>query len=187
MLNVKNIALVAILAVAGILIFKAINFNNTAIVKENKILADNENLTAVISTKDNVLAGKSQVAQQYAKSVIAAIDAVMQGRYGDGGAKAVIQLIAEQNPNMDASVFKEIQQSVEVLFSNIETANRQIIDGVRNYKNYYQRQYNGFPQDRYREVRESHRHQKCPARKRNKRKRARGSFPPKIVILTVTI
>lgn len=97
------------------------------------IEATNEKLVSVISSKDNILAGKSQVVKVYAATVLKAITEVMEGRYGDGGVSAVLQFITEQNPEIDPAIYQELSQAVESLFKDIEAANRVLVDEVRNY------------------------------------------------------
>jgi hypothetical protein len=53
------------------------------------------------------------VADKYAGDLRKAYDGAMKDRYGDGGSKAVISAITEQNPNLDANVYKQIQQVIE--------------------------------------------------------------------------
>ena len=64
----------------------------------------------------------AQVATQYGDLVVTAIKAGTEGRYGPDGAKAALLVITEQNPNIDASVYKEVQRTVESAFTDLQTA-----------------------------------------------------------------
>jgi len=131
-----------ILIVLGCLVLvsgmKSCSFFRGCIQKENGIIASDEHLAAVISSKDNILDGQSQVVKQYSKTVLQAIEAVMSGRYGNGGSGAVMQWIQENNPEIDPSIYTKLQQAIETLFINIQIANDQQIAKVNNYRNYYQ-------------------------------------------------
>lgn len=76
----------------------------------------------------------AQVASQYGDLVIEAIKAGTEGRYGEGGAKAALLFITEQNPNIDASVYKEVQRTVEAAFTDLQAAQTTKQDMIRSYE-----------------------------------------------------
>ncbi|MFA6255717.1 MAG: hypothetical protein WC606_00910 [Candidatus Absconditabacterales bacterium] len=140
MKNLSTSKIIGIVAIILVMItgMQSCSFYRGCVQKENSIVASDEKLAAVISSKDNILDGQSQVVKQYSQTVIKAIDAVMSGRYGDGGSKAVMQWIQEKNPEISSTVYIKLQQSVETWFTNIQMANEDEIAKVANYKNHYQ-------------------------------------------------
>ncbi len=76
----------------------------------------------------------AQVATQYSDLVIEAIKAGTEGRYGQDGAKAALLFITEQNPNIDGSVYKEVQRTVEAAFTDLQAAQTTKQDMIRSYE-----------------------------------------------------
>lgn len=76
----------------------------------------------------------AQVASQYGDLVIEAIKAGTEGRYGEGGAKAALLFITEQNLNIDAAVFTQVQRTVEAAFTDLQAAQTTKQDIIRSYE-----------------------------------------------------
>lgn len=118
--------------------FKTCSVYRGCIRHENGIIAADNHLAAVISSKDNILAGQSEVVLKYKDMLLEAIDKTTKGTFGEDGSEAVMQWIKTNYPNMDSDVFKKIQQAVETWFTNIQMANDDEIARVNVYRNYYQ-------------------------------------------------
>ncbi len=76
----------------------------------------------------------AQVASQYGSLVVDAIKIGAQGRYGADGAKAALLVITEQSPNIDGSVYKEVQRTVEAAFTDLQAAQTTKQDMIRSYE-----------------------------------------------------
>lgn len=86
---------------------------NTANMYEKKIVASHENLQNVLSQYQNKIGEMVQVPSMYKDDLKEVVSAAIQGRYGEGGSKAVFQWLKEQNPSLDVSVYSKIQVAIE--------------------------------------------------------------------------
>ena len=74
-----------------------------------------------------------QVSALYAKDTEKVYKSAIQGRYGEKGSQAVFQFLQEQNPNIDASLYKRIQETVEAGRDSFEENQKLLIDKKRLY------------------------------------------------------
>jgi hypothetical protein len=123
--------------VVALIAFVAINYigaHNKGVKFENNIEAtweDNENILAQVGLKVRDSAG---IADKYSDDVKELVGVAMSGRYGEEGSKAMFQWIQEQNPTLDASVYKQIQQIIESGRNQFQNAQTRLVDVKRAYK-----------------------------------------------------
>lgn len=143
--NIKNqngsaatafISIFVILIIAGIILFQQyITAHDNGARFENQIKAvweNNENILGQYSLKVKEAA---KVSDKYTEALSKVVTDAMSGRYGEDGSEAVFQWIQEQNPTVDASVFKEIQQLIIAGRNKFEVAQTQLIDVKQTYQN----------------------------------------------------
>lgn len=61
-------------------------------------------------------------------------DSALAGRYGKNGSKAVWQFLKEQNPTLDAGLYRQIRQVIESGRNNFEANQTMLIDKKRTYE-----------------------------------------------------
>ena len=92
---------------------------------------DNQNVLAQYSNK---VAEAAQIPamqrDDLAKVVVAALDA----RYGEQGSQAMFQWIQEQNPQIDSTVYVQLQRIIEAGRQDFANAQTKLIDQKRVYE-----------------------------------------------------
>jgi hypothetical protein len=131
-----TLVVIGILVVGvGTLVMAGISHYNDFKVTENLIEATDKDLQNVHASVFNNIKSQGLSVEKYGDMVIQAINAAMSGRYGKSGSQAAFQWIQEQNPQIDSSTFKKLQDVIEAGYANFETKQRTKIDVIRTYKN----------------------------------------------------
>jgi hypothetical protein len=140
-------ALVALLVLGALVAFVAgsyiVNYNYGNRV-ERQIEAthtDNRNVLAQYSTRIMEMA---QIPDMYKEDVIEIYEGALTGRYGDNGSQAMFQWLQEQNPQVDASMYTNIQQSMEAGRNQFQNSQTRLIDLKRGYETRLGSFYSGF-------------------------------------------
>lgn len=132
---VGMIVTLGIVVVLGLwLAFTAVNAYNTGNEFEQGIVAvyeDNENVLAQYSLKVQEVA---QIPEMYKDDILEVYTGVMTGRYGENGSQAMWQWLQEQNPQLDASVYSNIQQIIDSGRSEFQVAQTKLVDQKRAYR-----------------------------------------------------
>lgn len=116
-----------------------IGFRQNCVSFENNIAAQDREMQNVDTEVNNSLRTQGLSAKEYGKLCIDAIKAANTGRYGADGSKAMMQWIKEQNPSIDAGIFKRIMVAAEAGYAKFAAAQRRKIDLAREYKNLIER------------------------------------------------
>lgn len=119
-----------VVAVAGSYISFANQGNRLEVAIKAKY-ADNENVYASGTQKIVEIA---QVPAMYVEDIAKVTTAAISGRYGADGSKAVFQMLKEQNPQLDASMYKKIQQVIESFRDEFKNSQTALLDQCRNYE-----------------------------------------------------
>ncbi len=115
-----------------------VGLNNTAVRSENGIKAQ---YTQNQNNYDNFwkkLKESAQVPEMYVADLQKVYNSALQGRYGAGGSKAVFLFIHEHNPQVDATLYTNIQRAVESGRNSFEADQKMLIDKKREYENLLQ-------------------------------------------------
>lgn len=127
------------LVVAGLIVGGSIattlisTHNNLASLEQGVIAQKDQNKNSYDSMYKSVFE-QAGVTTKYAKDFKEAYDGIMTGRYGDEGSQAVFQMITESNPNLDASLYKTIQQTITSNRESFKADQKMLVDKVNVYK-----------------------------------------------------
>lgn len=125
------VGLVAIFGIVATSYISAYNFGNRMEMLLTATLDNNRNILAQYG---NRVAEAAQVTEMQRDDLTAVITAALEGRYGDDGSRAVFQFIQEQNPQIDSSVYVQLQRIIEagrIEFQNSQTV---LLDQKRIYQ-----------------------------------------------------
>lgn len=132
---VAVLVVLGLLVVVGLTIFGSyVSANNYGVTMEEQLKAAQTDAKNVYAQYGQKVAEVAQVPAMYRDDLTKVVTAAIEGRYGEGGSKAVFQMIQEQNPSLDPSLYVKIQQVIEAGRSNFENAQRRQIDLTRQYK-----------------------------------------------------
>jgi hypothetical protein len=118
------------------LLFGYIGFGNTANGFETDIKAkytDNKNVYDNGWKRVKELA---QVPDMQVEGLQKLYDATMKGRYGANGSQAVLQFITEQNPALDQSTYRAIQQNIESFRLEFQANQTRLISIKQQYERF---------------------------------------------------
>jgi hypothetical protein len=128
------IGLVAVLGVVGLVVVLVISAYNTANRLETGIKAawtDNQNVLAQYS---NRVAEAAQIPEMQKEDLKEVVTAALDARYGEDGSRALFQMIQEQNPTIDSTVYVQLQRIIESGRTDFQVAQTKLIDQKRVYE-----------------------------------------------------
>lgn len=126
-----SLIFVSVLIFVGV----AISKRNSFVRVENNIEAAYENSKNVHSNYVLRIQEMAQVPKMATKQLSEIIQASNEGRYGPDGSKAVFQFLKEQNPNIDQSLYTNIQKEVTGGRRDFEAKMTLVIDNKKVARN----------------------------------------------------
>lgn len=109
------------------------NFNK-AVEFETTIEAQWDENRNVLSATTTRVMEMAQVNEMYRDDLKEIVEATFQGRYGDDGSDAAWQWIQEQNPQVDSSLYTNLQATIEAGRNEFKTSQTRLIDHRRQYQ-----------------------------------------------------
>jgi hypothetical protein len=106
---------------------------NYAVGIEEQIEAKASDNEQVLSSFYNQLEETVQVTDIYAEDFRESMTAMLAGRYGDQGSRAGMQWIQEAMPNLDPSMYQEVQRLIRTERTNFQSAQTMLVDLRRQY------------------------------------------------------
>jgi len=125
-----------VLVSAVVLVMQGIGFNNTSIKFEKDIEAQYKQNQNSYDNYFKKVQEAAQVPVRYAEDLKGIYAAVITGRYGKDGSKAAWQWIREHNPNLDPSIYRQIQQIIESGRNDFQSNQTTLLDKKRVYETY---------------------------------------------------
>ncbi|MBI2056207.1 MAG: hypothetical protein HYT37_02410 [Candidatus Sungbacteria bacterium] len=130
----------AILGTIGVLVLFFVvgyfGFQNTANVHENGIIAQYDVNKNVYDNGWKEIKEMAQIPDMYTGQLEKLYKVALEGRYGADGSKAMMQFIQEQNPTIDSSLFRQIQQSIEIFRKRFTAEQTALVSRKQAYRNY---------------------------------------------------
>lgn len=135
---------VGLVGLVGIVFMSYVSAYNAANRMENQIVATFEDNKNVLAQYSNRIAEAAQIPAMQRDDLVAVVTAALDARYGEEGSKAMFQFIQEQNPNIDSSVYTQLQRMIEAGRIDFATAQTRLIDQKRVYDNARKSFWQGF-------------------------------------------
>lgn len=107
---------------------------NTANRMERSIVATDENNRNILAQYGNRIAEAAQIPDMQRDDLTAVVTAALEGRYGEDGSRAVFQFIQEQNPQIDSTVYVQLQRMIEAGRIEFAAAQTKLVDQKRIYE-----------------------------------------------------
>ena len=130
-LLITGIVVGAFIGTAAVSYISAYNTGNRL---ERAIVATDENNRNLLAQYGNRIAEAAQIPAMQRDGMKEVIVAALEGRYGNDGAKAVFQAIQEQNPNIDSTVYVQLQRMIEAGRVEFAAAQTKLVDQKRIYE-----------------------------------------------------
>lgn len=124
-------AIVIVLGALAVSYISAYNTGNRLETTIKATYANNQNILAQYSQK---VMEAAQVPSMMRDDITKVAKAAIEGRYGEGGSKAVLQAITESNPQIDSAVYRQLQQIIEGGRTEFQTSQTRLIDQKRVYE-----------------------------------------------------
>lgn len=128
------IVLAAFLFLSVMGVMGVISLSNSAMTQEKQVVAQYDDMKNVLGQYSLKVSEAAQVPSMYKDDVKEVFTSAISGRYGKDGSKAMFQFLKEHNPNIDASLYKQIQQIIESGRNAFENKQRKFIDEKRQYE-----------------------------------------------------
>lgn len=130
--GLSALALVVGAALIGIMSYiSAANYGNSAEKQLEAIWTNNQNVLGQYTLKVQEAA---QIPAMYKDDLKEVVTAAVQGRYGDGGSKALFQFLKEANIPFDNKLYVKMMQIIEAGRNQFTTEQTRLIDVKRSYE-----------------------------------------------------
>ena len=135
-LTILGIVIVLALSVGACWFLAEQHYNNEEIALRNKAEAE---IGVFETTLDNCwkkIAQTSMVADKYKDAFKESYADIFEARYGDSN--PLFNWIKEDNPKLDASVYKKIQDVIDSERDNVMHQQKKVLDVIREHKTLYE-------------------------------------------------
>lgn len=137
-MNVQKIILIAITALALSIIIAIVgmnfSYNNQEVRLRNLAEAQRGNIENVYDRMWKILQQKAQVTDQYKEAFREIYPELIAGRYSQGDG-SLMKWIQESNPQFDASLYKDLMNSIEVERTYFSNEQKKMLDIIREHTN----------------------------------------------------
>jgi hypothetical protein len=135
MKKIITIVLLGLIVVSGVTIFIAdINYDNREIELRNQADKKLGEIETVYDQMWKILSQKAGVTKEYRNSFDSIYTHIISGRYSQGDG-SLMKWITESNPKFDASLYKDLMNSIEIERNGFSQTQKQMLDIIREHKN----------------------------------------------------
>lgn len=114
----------------------AIGVKNSCISNESDISAQYKNNKIALAGYTNKIMDMVQVPKMAVQQIKDVATAAIQGRYGNKGSQALFQAIQEQNPSVDAGLYRQLMQAMEAGRNSFDADQKTLMDKCNVYEKY---------------------------------------------------
>lgn len=122
------IIIIAVLVVALVAMY--FSYNNKEIALRKEAEAQKGKIESVHDKMWKVIKQKANVTEQYREMFEKVYPDIIAGRYSGEGAMAM-KWIQEANPEIDASLYKDVMQAIEIQREHLHSAQTRMLDVIR--------------------------------------------------------
>jgi uncharacterized protein (UPF0333 family) len=123
-----------VIGLAGLVVMVLIGANNTGAEFDAKIKSEHSRNKTLLANHYQKSVEVAQVPGMMRDDVKEVAIAAIEGRYGKDGSKAVFQMLTEQNPALDSSLYAKVQQVIESGRNEFQTGQERLLDVTRSYE-----------------------------------------------------
>lgn len=124
----------AVLFLGGAVFFKNVSVDNQEIELRTEAEAQNKKCEAYFDKMWKILQQKAGVTSQYKDGFKEIYIGLMEGRYGKGDG-SLMKWVQEANPTFDASLYKDLMNSIEIQREGFFQEQERLIDIKREHQN----------------------------------------------------
>ncbi|MBR5332976.1 MAG: hypothetical protein IKV32_06755 [Muribaculaceae bacterium] len=124
------LAVIIIAVIAIVLIAMYFSYNNKEIALRKEAEAQKGKIESVHDKMWKVIKQKANVTEQYRDMFEKVYPDIIAGRYSGEGAMAM-KWIQEANPEIDATLYKDVMQAIEIQREHLHSAQTRMLDVIR--------------------------------------------------------
>lgn len=124
---------IALVIGALVLVSSAVSARNWAVKQEAQLQSLDSERQQKLADYEIKITGMVQVPEMYRDDLIKVVRENIQGRYGKDGSKAMFQAMRESNITFDSSLYKKIQDQIEIARDDYSQVQTRLNDSVAVY------------------------------------------------------
>lgn len=129
-MTLTGIIIIAVVVVAIVLIAMYFSYNNKEIALRKEAEAQRGKIESVHDKMWKVIKQKANVTEQYRDMFEKVYPDIIAGRYSGEGAMAM-KWIQEANPQIDATLYKDLMQAIEIQREHLNSSQTRMLDVIR--------------------------------------------------------
>lgn len=138
------IALIAVLAIGGVIFMMNINYNNQEVRLRNSAEAQKQVVEGNLDKMWKILKDQAGVADKYKDSFKDIYVGIMEGRYSGDNKGEMMLWIKEQNPEFSPAIFDKLMTSIEAQRTEFFFEQKKLVSIVKQHKDLLQCQPSGW-------------------------------------------